>query len=38
MDTGTSDFILKLVASNGGGSVQTTLNVDVTTLAEACFL
>jgi len=37
MDTGTADFILKLVALNGGGSVQTTLSVDVTSSADPCF-
>jgi hypothetical protein len=37
MDVGTADFILKLVALNGGGSVQTTLSVDVTSSADPCF-
>jgi hypothetical protein len=38
MNTGTSDFVLKLIASNSGGSVQTTLDVDVTTSAMTCFM
>jgi hypothetical protein len=37
MNTGTADFVLKLVASNGGGSVQTILDVDVTSSADPCF-
>jgi len=37
MDVGTADFILKLVALNEGGSVQTTSSVDVTSSTDPCF-